>query len=114
MLKLKDWPLSNLFEQRIPRHCMEFISALPYKEYTHPRSGFLNLATKLPEESLKPDFGTNRYVAYGFPEELVRGDSVTKLHCGMLDATCASSKNILGSIVGNSGISIVLKWISCA
>ncbi|TXG68597.1 hypothetical protein EZV62_003532 [Acer yangbiense] len=59
-------------------HCLagcevEFIRALPFQEYsTDPRAGFLNLAVK---------------IAYGFKEELGRGDSVTKLHCDMSDAT---------------------------
>lgn len=88
MLKLKDWPPSDKFEDLLPRHCDEFISALPFQVCTDPRAGFLNLAVKLPPAVIKPDLGPKTYIAYGMAEELGRGDSVTKLHCDMADAVC--------------------------
>ncbi|KAH0641279.1 hypothetical protein KY285_037865 [Solanum tuberosum] len=85
LLKLNDWPPSGLFDERLPRHGAEFSSCLPFMEYTHPQYGYLNLALRLPDNCVKPDLGPKAYIAYGFPKELGRGDSVTKLHYVMTD-----------------------------
>ncbi|XP_057787299.1 lysine-specific demethylase JMJ25-like isoform X2 [Salvia miltiorrhiza] len=95
ILKLKDCPPSTSFEQLVPRHGFEFISCLPFKVYTHPQDGHLNLVTKLPPGSIKPDMGPKTYIAYGFNEELGRGDSVTKLHYNMSDVV-----NVLTHVKG--------------
>ncbi|CAM8994374.1 unnamed protein product [Rhodiola kirilowii] len=86
ILKLKDWPQSNKFDAMSPRHAFEFMNCLPFKEYTHPRTGYLNIATKLPANSLKADLGPKTYIAYGVERELGRTDSVTKIHCDFSDA----------------------------
>ncbi|XP_019441689.1 PREDICTED: lysine-specific demethylase JMJ25-like isoform X1 [Lupinus angustifolius] len=87
ILKLKDWPPSNFIEERLPRHCAEFISSLPFKGYTDPLRGALNLAAINPTALYpKADMGPKTCIAYGVSQELGRGDSVTKLHCGMSDA----------------------------
>ncbi|KAI3795034.1 hypothetical protein L1987_37678 [Smallanthus sonchifolius] len=78
ILMLKDCPPSD-------RHTVEFISSLPFKQYTHPRNGYLNLATKLPTDCLKPDVDPKIQISYGFAQELGRGDSVIKLHFNLSD-----------------------------
>ncbi|KAK1411323.1 hypothetical protein QVD17_37871 [Tagetes erecta] len=77
ILKLNDCPPSD-------RHTVEFISSLPFKQYTHPRDGYLNLACKLPRD-LKLDMGPKTHISYGFTKELGRGDSVTKLQFNISD-----------------------------
>ncbi|CAI5488444.1 unnamed protein product [Closterium sp. Naga37s-1] len=86
MLKVKDWPPTAVFQDRLPRHGAEFLGALPLHEYTHPEKGLLNLATAVPKGDPKADMGPKAYIAYGVREELVQGDSVTKLHFDMADA----------------------------
>ncbi|KAL2939050.1 Lysine-specific demethylase JMJ25 [Bienertia sinuspersici] len=86
LLKLKDWPSEGNFMKQLPRHDTEFISALPFKEYTHPTNGVLNLVTNWPVRDMELDLGPKAYIAYGFAQELARGDSVTKLHYNMSDA----------------------------
>jgi hypothetical protein len=77
---------TNDFVNCLPCHGAEFLATLSCKDYTDPKEGILNIATKLPEKAIKPDLGPKTYIAYGLQQELGRVDSVTKLHCDMSDA----------------------------
>ncbi|XP_076900082.1 lysine-specific demethylase JMJ26-like [Bidens hawaiensis] len=72
-MKLEDWqPSCLLYQGELPCHFIELINRLPFKDYTNPQNGFLNVAVKLPDLSSKPDMGPKMDIAYD--------DSVTKLH----------------------------------
>lgn len=85
LLKMRDLLPANFFEERLSRLGAQLIGALPFHEYTNIRYGVLNLASKIPDDCLRPDFGPKGSIAYGLREELERGDSVTKLHYDMFD-----------------------------
>ncbi|XP_068639493.1 lysine-specific demethylase JMJ26-like isoform X2 [Aristolochia californica] len=85
MLRITDWPPSNLFQEQLSSHYTKLLHVLPFQEYTNPNSGLFNLAVKLPKEILKADLGPRVCISYGIAEELGRGDSVTKLHFEISD-----------------------------
>ncbi|KAH7301150.1 hypothetical protein KP509_23G014800 [Ceratopteris richardii] len=85
LLKLKDPLPSSLIEEKLPRLGFQLMRALPFYEYTNARHGVLNLASKVPDDCLRPDYGPKTSIAYGLKEELGKGDSVTKLHYDMSD-----------------------------
>ncbi|KAK4416594.1 Lysine-specific demethylase [Sesamum alatum] len=84
ILKLEDWPPAESFKERLPRHCREFFSCLPFRHYTLPHAGYLNMSAKLPEVSLKPDLGPKMCISYGADHKLGFG-SVTMLQYALSD-----------------------------
>ncbi|XP_011099640.1 lysine-specific demethylase JMJ25-like isoform X2 [Sesamum indicum] len=84
ILKLEDWPPAESFEERLPRHCREFFRCLPFRHYTLPHAGYLNMSTKLPEVSLKPDLGPKMCISYGADHKFGFG-SVTMLQYALSD-----------------------------
>lgn len=87
-MKLKGWISSHLFQKHFPAHYNEVIHALPLPEYTDPKSGLLNIAAKLPQESQLPDLGPSISIMYQSGEELMQADSVTKLSYDLFDVVC--------------------------
>ena len=83
LLKLKDWPPGDDFSDILPSRFQDLMKHLPLPEYTH-RTGKLNLASRLPDFSVRPDLGPKMYNAYGsshFPKE-----ATTNLHLDISDA----------------------------
>lgn len=80
ILKLEDWQPSCLSQGELPLHFVEFVKFLPFKDYTHPNNGYLNVAVKLPDSSLNPNMGPKMDIGYG--------DTVSKLHYDISDTVC--------------------------
>nr|XP_043621990.1 lysine-specific demethylase JMJ25-like [Erigeron canadensis] len=77
LMKLEDWLPSCVSEEEWPHHFVEFVKCLPFKDYTHPHDGYLNVLNKLPDLSLKPNMGPRMDITY-------RG-SVIKIRCDKSD-----------------------------
>ncbi|GJX26182.1 lysine-specific demethylase JMJ25-like protein isoform X2 [Tanacetum coccineum] len=76
-IKLEEWKPHCLSEEVWPRHFVEFMKCLPFKDYTHPYAGYLNVANKFPDISFKLDMGPRMDIGYG--------GSITRLRCDKCD-----------------------------
>lgn len=84
-MKLKLWISSSIFQEQFPNHHAEILGGLPLQEYTNPISGLYNLASILPRDTDKPDFGPCVHISFGSPEDFLRADFVTNLFCNPHD-----------------------------
>jgi lysine-specific demethylase 3 len=66
LLKLKDWPPTEDFSEKLPRRFEDIMQGLPLGDYTR-RDGKLNMVSSLPSHFVKPDMGPKMYIAYGKP-----------------------------------------------
>ncbi|KAJ1822829.1 hypothetical protein LPJ56_000518 [Coemansia sp. RSA 2599] len=103
IVKIKDWPPTESFAQRLPLHFERFMAALPFKQYTHP-DGVLNMAARLTADCLPPDLGPKMYCAYG-SSDAKGGYGTTNLHCDMADAV-----NIMAYAAGNRADQAAAVW----
>jgi lysine-specific demethylase 3 len=83
LLKLKDWPPTEDFSEKLPRRFEDIMQGLPLGDYTR-RDGKLNMVSSLPSHFVKPDMGPKMYIAYGSPYYPTLG--TTNLHLDMSDA----------------------------
>jgi len=85
LLKLKDWPPSADFAETLPDRFQDLMKCLPLKEYTH-RNGKYNLASRLPDNYVRPDLGPKMYTAYGSTGTMHKKVGTTNLHLDVSDA----------------------------
>uniref|UniRef100_A0ACD5WYD3 Uncharacterized protein n=1 Tax=Avena sativa TaxID=4498 RepID=A0ACD5WYD3_AVESA len=85
MLKLKEWPPVSVLEEFLLCQRPEFIVNFPLVDFIHSKWGFLNLAAKLPPDTLQSEVGLKLVIAYGRQQESGKGDSVTNLMIKMGD-----------------------------
>jgi lysine-specific demethylase 3 len=85
MLKLKEWPPASVLEEFLLCQRPEFIVNFPLVDFIHSKWGFLNLAAKLPPDTLQSEVGLKLVIAYGRQQEFGKGDSVTNLMIKMGD-----------------------------
>ncbi|KAL7412661.1 hypothetical protein BDY24DRAFT_416039 [Mrakia frigida] len=85
ILKLKDWPPTNAFKNKFPRHYAELMSALPLASITR-RDGVQNVSAYSLHPDLNPaDIGPKIYAAYA-GNEGPGGNGSTRLHMDLADA----------------------------
>ncbi|PIN05091.1 putative transcription factor 5qNCA, contains JmjC domain [Handroanthus impetiginosus] len=103
ILALQGWPPAETFQERLPRHFVEFMRCLPFRHYTDPQARELNMGAKIPNLSHKPDLGPKMCINYGVNQEL-GFDSVTNLQYALSDRvsvlmhTTASSVHVSQNI----------------
>jgi len=85
MLMLRDWPPPSAWEEFILCQRPEFLTNLPLVEFIHSKWGLLNLAAKLPHDTMQTEAGPKIYISYGTHDELGRGDPVSNLCINMGD-----------------------------
>ncbi|WWD15646.1 hypothetical protein CI109_100068 [Kwoniella shandongensis] len=84
ILKLKDWPSTDDFQNTHPELYNDFCDALPVPDYTR-REGVLNLYAHFPPGPTKPDIGPKMYNAFEAVES-TGGFGSTRLHMDVADA----------------------------